>query len=190
MEPLEVTLRSALTTLPPETRKVTVDIPAPEDAPRALVTLDDVVVQLTLNVSASSPAKGPLPVLVATMLPERLSPSASLIEIVPVPAALVLNVALKTSAPSKSLVKAIAVPVEKAKLPPAVTVPAHADPPHVKSMVPALARGTKTAMASKQAIARPDLRNILTMVSSPRNPLGRAATEKNPRVWESNRDAK
>ena len=172
--------------------KVTVDIPAPEDAPRAVATLDDNVVQLTLNVSASSPPKGPLPVLVATMLPERLSPSPSLIEIVPVPAALVLNVALKTSALSKSaLVKAIdVVPVEKAKLPLAVTVPVHADTPHVKSMVPALARGTKTAMASKQAIARPDLRNILTMVSSPRNPLGRAATEKNPTPWKSNRDAK
>lgn len=165
-----MTLRSALTTPPPERRKVTVDIPAPEDPPRALVTLDDIVVQLTLNVSTSSPAKGPLPVLVATMLPERLSPSLSLIEIVPIPAALVLNVAVKISAPSKSLVKAIAVPVEKAKLPPAVTVPAHADPPHVKSMVPALARGTKTATTSKQAIARPDLKMILTIVSSPRNP--------------------
>src|SRR5690348_4333141 len=143
--------------------KVTVDIPAPEDAPRAVATLDDNVVQLTLNVSASSPAKAPLPVLVATMLPERLSPSPSLIEIVPVPAALVLNVALKTSAPSKSLVNAIAVPVEKAKLPPAVTVPAHAVPPHVKSMVPALACGINTATASRQAIARPDWTILLTI---------------------------
>lgn len=185
-----MTLRSALTTWPLETRKVTVDIPAPEDAPRALATFDDTIVQLTLNVSASSPAKGPLPVLVATMSPERLSPSLSLSEIVPIPAALVLNVALKTSAPSKSLVKAIAVPVEKAKLPLVVTVPAHADPPHVKSMVLALARGINTATASRQAIARPDLKMILTMVSSPRNPSGRAATEKNPSAWKSNRDAK
>jgi hypothetical protein len=86
------------------------------------------------------------------MLPESMSPSVSLIEIVPTPELLVLNVDVNTSVPSKLLCSPIP-DVETAEPPPIVTVPVHifvAGAPHAKSMAPAFARGTNKEMASRQ----------------------------------------
>src|SRR5690348_6665823 len=101
----------------------------------------------------------------------------------------VVNVAVNMSVPSKLLSRPIPVVLKPVLVLP-VTVPVQGLAPHEKSTEPALALGTNMETAKRQATARPDLRNILTMVSSPRNPLGRAATEKNPAAWKSNRDAK
>lgn len=148
--------------------------------PSAVWTFADNDVQLTLKVSVSSPPK--LLSVVATMSPVSESPSLSLIEIEPVFELFVVNMTVNMSVPSKLLCRPIPL-VVKPPLLLLVTVPVHAllaGAPHAKSMEPAFALGTNTETANKQATARPDLRIILTMVSSPRNLSGRAATEKSP----------
>lgn len=148
-------------TVPLLTEKTTVDWPTPELEPSSDAMLDDNDVQLTLKVSVSSPPK--LLAAVATILPER-EPPLPLIEMVPMPALFVVKMAVNMSVLLKLLCSPIPV-VVKPPLVLAVTVPVHGVvlAPHEKSMEPALALGTNTATAKRQATARPDLRMILTI---------------------------